>query len=83
MNSKWKWDVDLEPMIGKTVHIITKDGFEREGKITAVKTRDVTINNKLYVAPFAIELNGDPIDIITFVKMENMDLVEISNDDSE
>ncbi len=45
---KWKWEIDLDEMVGKFVHLETRDASIREGKLTGIETHDFEINNSAY-----------------------------------
>lgn len=73
--SRWKWEVDLSGLIKCTVKIATKDGFRRHGLLTAVSTRTFEFDGKMLEQPYGIELNNDPGDIISFAKIEKLEIV--------
>lgn len=61
-----KWIDILAEGIGRYVHLETKEGIFREGKLTALRYRDIEMNGKTVDYPEAIELNGDSMDYISF-----------------
>lgn len=72
--STWRWDIDIAGMVDSFVHLETRDGSVREGRITAVKTEDVVVNGERYRIPLAFELNRDVQDLIEFRQIKQMTL---------
>ena len=62
--SLWKWEFDLSCFLGKHVHFETRDGMQREGKLTAITVKTFRLNGKKLEIPDCLELNGDPMDQI-------------------
>lgn len=52
--------------VGKAIHLETVDGSYREGRLSGLETRAVSLNGQLIDWPLALELNGDPGDLINF-----------------
>lgn len=77
----WKWDVDLQALIGKHAHLETKDGTRREGRITAIHMKTFILDGVELHIPDAVELNGDPLDIIRLVKMQTLDILRLRSID--
>ncbi len=73
----WKWDVDLEALVGKHAHLETKDGTRREGRITAVHTKTFTLDGVKLDIPESVELNGDPLDLIPLDKLQTLDVLRV------
>jgi hypothetical protein len=73
----WKWEVDLDSLIGRHAHIETKDGTHRQGRITAITTKIFKLDGVALEIPHSVELNGDPVDLISLAKMRNLDIVRI------
>jgi len=48
------------------VHFETVDGLKRSGKVTGLRTRTVEVNDEPQMLVESFELNGDPMDSITF-----------------
>ncbi len=59
-----KWIDDIFNSVGKFIHLETKDGVRREGKITGLRTRHITFNDRRVELVDEIELNGDPTDCV-------------------
>jgi hypothetical protein len=79
MSVPWTWEVDLKKMIGLYATIETTDGSRREGKITDVVVQAVPINfkgsdTKTYDVPLHVTLNGDPTDLIEFIRIHTLKL---------
>lgn len=67
------WDLDLESLVGKFVYVELDDsGIKREGKLSRVRYQDHVINGDTVQRPVAIELNGDPLDLIRFDQFTNL-----------
>lgn len=75
MTGKWKWEVDLSGLIKCTVKVATKDGFLRRGLLTGVSTRSFEFDGKILHQPYGIELNNDPGDVISFAKIEKLEII--------
>ncbi len=71
---KWKWEIHLDEMVGKFVHLETRDGSIREGKLTGIETYDLEINNSTYRVPMCFQINGDALDTISFQQIKEMTL---------
>ena len=70
-----QWVDELVAAVGRGyVRIETKDGSRREGKITAVQTRTLIVNEQAEEIPTDIELNGDPIDSIAIEWIRRIEL---------
>lgn len=70
----WQWDIGITDMVGLFVHLETRDGSIREGKITGVDTESVVINGERYEIPVSFQLNRDVQDIIEFRQIKQMTL---------
>jgi len=71
-----KWLVDLRALLGATVTLETKDGVKRSGKITKIVNTSFKLGKRDVVMPFAVELNGDPGDHITFTSIARFDVAQ-------
>lgn len=67
-----QWIDDVEGAIGRFVHLETYDGIMREGRLSGLRTREVTVNGEARAFPVALELNGDPNDYIEFAFITRM-----------
>jgi hypothetical protein len=74
----WAWDIELDGLAERYVTLETHDGIHREGKITGVVTKKLTIldaGKAVHVElPVHIELNGDPSDILEFSRISRFEL---------
>lgn len=61
-----EWMDIVQASVGKFVHLETRDGVHREGKLTGLRTREIIMNGEPVEMPIALELNGDPNDFIDF-----------------
>jgi hypothetical protein len=61
---QWEWIIELDGMIGRDVHLETRDGLRREGRITGVNTLEIETADEPLLIPDSIELNGDALDRI-------------------
>lgn len=58
------WIDALYAAVGKNVHLETSDGVIREGRMSGIRTKDITFNGKPQSVVTELELNGDPTDTI-------------------
>lgn len=73
---KFKWDVDLEPIIGRCVALETTDGIMREGRVTKIIERKFMLDEVEVNIPTAVELNGDPTDHIEMTRLVKFELTD-------
>ncbi|KKN27808.1 hypothetical protein LCGC14_0860710 [marine sediment metagenome] len=71
-DSAWTWDIDLDNLVGRFAALETTDGMMREGKITKFVTREIELAGAAVKVPEAIELNGDPRDLIEFLRLKSV-----------
>lgn len=69
---KWEWAIDLDPFLGRTGYLTTKDGVYRQGRISAVRMRELEVNGEVVRYPEFIELNGDTEDLIPFDRLQRL-----------
>ncbi len=73
---EFRWDVDLDPIIGRCVALETTDGIMREGRITQIIERKFIMDGREVNIPTAVELNGDPTDHIEMVRLVKFELTD-------
>lgn len=66
------WNASIEELVGKFIHLETRDGSQREGKVTGTEYTRTKVNTKTFEMPKAIELNGDPSDKIDWAWIETL-----------
>ncbi len=73
-NDEWVWDIELDSLVGRDCYLETEDGMQREGRITGIRTRPFFMQAVEIQVPLAIELNGDPRDLIEFLRLKKIDI---------
>jgi len=73
-DDEWVWEIELEALVGRHCYLETEDGMQREGKITGIRTRPFRLAGDVVQVPLAIELNGDPRDLIEFLRLKKVDI---------
>ena len=73
----FKWQVDLQGMVGAWCTIETTEGSLREGRVSAIKAGTLRCaqgdgRTREYTVPIGIELNNDSTDVIEFVRMASL-----------
>ena len=71
-DSAWTWDIDLDNLVGRFVDLETTDGMLRSGKVTKFVIREIELAGETVKVPEAIELNGDPRDLIEFLRLKSV-----------
>lgn len=66
------WLDELAASVGRFIHVETKEGVLREGKLTGIRYEDLEINGKKRDVLTALELDGDPSDYIDFSVMRRI-----------
>jgi len=70
----WIWTIELDSLLDRHAHLETEDGMLREGRITAIRTRTITLAGETIEVPVAVELNGDPRDLVEFLRLKSVDI---------
>lgn len=73
-DDEFVWDIELDALVGRNAYLETEDGMQREGKITGIRTRPFMLAGDTVHVPLAIELNGDPRDLIEFLRLKSVDI---------
>lgn len=60
----------------KYVHFETHLGVHRSGKLTGIKTKSIKINGSKKKVIDAFEVNGDPMDVVSFSEIASIDIGE-------
>lgn len=70
-----KWIDDLVRAIGQHIRIETRDGLEREGRLSGIQARTIKWNGKDVDLPEDIELNGDSYDRIPLDRIASFEVL--------
>lgn len=68
------WLDELSDAVGKFVHIETFDGIHREGKLSALRHREIEVNGEIWHVPTAIEFNDEQSDYIEIKLIQRIDI---------
>lgn len=69
------WDIELhERLLNAKVVITTGEGGRREGVITSINYREVSIAGAVIEVPTGLVLDGEDIDIISIHTIENVEI---------
>jgi len=63
------WIDQIMDSVGRHFWVETSDGVVREGKISGITTRSMSMNDQSVEMPIEIEVNGDPNDRIPLDRM--------------
>lgn len=74
MARKGKWIDDIHAATGKFFVLQTRDGVDREGRITAIRCRSFKFNGEEVEIPTELELNGDQSDTIPLERIANIEV---------
>ena len=69
-NKSFEWNIDFSAFINKRVVVETREGFIRDGKMTAVKYDQMTIDGTVIDYPREIVMNNEdaiPFEQIRFL----------------
>lgn len=72
--SQGAWIDALYEGIGRNCYLETKEGITRSGKITGLRTKDITFNNERVAIVTELELNGDPTDTMTINSLAKLSI---------
>jgi hypothetical protein len=65
------WDIDLSPMVGRTVAVETREGHRRKGKLTDVRMAVIQLQGQIVEYPSEVVLDGDdPIPWQQLIRIE-------------
>jgi hypothetical protein len=67
-----KWIDELVATTGQYVRLETSDGVIREGRLSGLRTRELTWNGAKVLIPTEVELNGDPNDTIPMDRIAHL-----------
>lgn len=67
-----EWNINLQPMVNKSVVVETHEGFIRDAKLTKVNFRSIVLNSTVVEYPEDIELNDE--DRIPFIQIRSLTL---------
>lgn len=76
--TKWRWDINLDNLVGRDVVIETRDAVVREGRVSAFRYAGIIIADHAVAKkttvnlPIALELNGDSGDTIDIARIERL-----------
>lgn len=63
------WINDVLGHVGNYVNLETRDGGQRGGRVTGVKSQGIYINGVRRELPVAVELNDDPGDAVELARI--------------
>ena len=63
---QWTWDIDLEALIGAFIRIETNESMYRDGRLSAVRYREIPFLGETIRVPIGLEMNGDATDVLPF-----------------
>lgn len=73
--SDWKWDIDLENLIGLRFLIETSDGIYREGVLTQIRWKELTLDGSVVRYPEVFQLDKDSANEFDSNRIVNMERV--------
>lgn len=62
----------LHAATGSQIDLETEDGINREGRLSSWVTRKLVLNEQTVLLPFALELNGDPMDTVELSRIARL-----------
>ena len=71
-----KWIDQLMSAVGKYVHLETKDGLSRSGKLTGYRTTDIVFNGEKGPIVTELALNNDPTDSLPISQLRSIEIDE-------
>lgn len=69
-----KWIDVLANSVGKFVHLETRDGLARSGRLTGYRTTDIKLNGEEVPIIIELELNGDPTDSLPITQLSSIEV---------
>jgi len=67
-----KWMEDIFANVGEFVRLETIDGVNREGRMSGLRLRQLTLNGKTVEIITELELNGDPTDCVELYRVAKL-----------
>jgi fatty acid-binding protein DegV len=67
-----QWIDQIVRSTGQYVRVETLDGVIREGRLSSLRTRELTMFGAKVLLPTDLELNGDPMDTIALDRVDKL-----------